>query len=485
MDPHPGTADLGFTDARTLLSLLDAGAMTSVDIVRTLRDRIAAIDSVGTPVSLQAIIAVAPDALEAAAELDEARARGERRGPLHGLPVIVKDNIEALGLPCTAGSLALADCAPTADADLVVRLRAAGAIVLAAANLSEWANIRSAHSTSGWSAVGGLVGNPWLLEHSAGGSSSGSGAAVAAGLVPLAIGTETDGSIVCPAALNGVVGLKPTVGRLSTRGIVPVSSAQDAPGPIGRNVDDVRLLWSVLAGEPVHDVPAADLRLGTVSVWHTGHAATDARFADAVAALCAHGGFASVHPVEVVATPDHISADELQVLLGDLHDDLAEYLATRRPQAPVRTLADVVAFNRAHADSELAHFGQDLFEQALVIGGRTEAVLAARERCVQWARGACLDPALAVADVLIAPAYAPAWRSDFAIGHPDVGGAVTSPAAMAGYPLCTVPMGLVDGLPVGLALVGRPGAEQTLLAAAAVVERVLGDVGRPTWARSA
>ena len=399
------------------------------------------------------------------------------------MPVVVKDNIEVTGLPGAAGSTALAG-RPASDAPLVTRLRDAGAVVLASTNLSEWANIRSGRSTSGWSATGGLVANPWALDRSAGGSSSGSGAAVAAGLAPLAVGTETDGSIICPASLTGVVGLKPTVGAVPTAGVVPISASQDSPGPLGRTVADVAHLYAVLAGTaPVtFDTPAP--RFVAATTWTTGHPPTDALIAGVVATLRV-GGEAVVD--REVARPDPGALDdEFTVLLSELVDDLGAYLAGR-PGDGVRSLADVVAHEETHAEVELPWFGHELFVQALGTGGRAgEHYAAARARNLEWAVSTCLEPALDGADVLIAAAYGPAWKSDLVIGgHAGaVSSWVTTPAAVAGWPIMSVPVGLLHGLPVGLALIARPGGEAVLLTAAARVESLVAAGGpppRPLW----
>lgn len=473
MDANPTAESLAYADAATLRAALDDGTLTSESLVVALLARIDAIDTPQSATSLRSILAIASDAVEQARARDAERRAGTARGPLHGIPVLVKDNIEALGLPATAGSLALIDSPPVADAPVVARLRAAGAIVLGATNLSEWANMRSPMSSSGWSAVGGLVANPWALDRSAGGSSSGSGAALAAGLAPLALGTETDGSIVCPAALNGVVGLKPTVGALPVTGIVPIAHSQDTPGPMARRVVDVRLLWEALSGAPVLPADVAGLRLAAVPQWYSGHAATDAQFAAVRTRLEEAGLFAEVAEVEVPPMGDEPGLDEYAVLLAELHDDLGAYLQRRQPASGVRSLADVIAFNRDHSDLELAHFGQEHFERALERGGVDAESVAARARGVEWARDQCLDPALDRFDLLIAPTYVPAWKHDFVLGHPHIGGAVTSPAAVAGYPLLSLPIGLVGGLPVGMALVGRAGSEATLLAVAESIECLL------------
>jgi amidase len=368
-------------------------------------------------------------------------------------------------------------------------------VILGATNLSEWANIRSSRSTSGWSAVGGLTGNPWALDRSAGGSSSGSGAAVAGGLAPLAIGTETDGSITCPSSLNGCVGLKPTVGLLPTEGVVPISGSQDAPGPMARSVIDAAVLLDVLTGSSLYGAACgtaalADTRLGVAEAWLSGHPGTDALFAATLETLRSHG--TTVTGVSVPA-PETFGPDELVVLLAELQTDLDAYLATR-PGAGARSLEDVVAFNEEHATDELTHFGQELFEQALAGGGRSSPeYLEARARNLEQALGGCLEPAFAgtgAPDVLIAPAYAPAWKSDLVNGDASIGGGLASAApSIAGWPVLCIPMGLVGGLPVGLALIGQAHSEAKLLAIGHAVESALGlrNAGAlaPTWKRAA
>ncbi|MFN8149230.1 MAG: amidase family protein [Candidatus Nanopelagicales bacterium] len=480
-DPHPSTVSVGYRGAHELAADLEAGTTTSVEVVRALLERIGAIDA-----DLRAVVATAADALEQAERLDSERAAGTVRSPLHGVPVVVKDNVEAIGLPATAGSLALEGRTVERDAPLVARMREAGLVVIASTNLSEWANLRSSHSTSGWSGVRGLTGNPWALDRSAGGSSSGSGAAVAAGYAPLAIGTETDGSIVCPASLNGVVGIKPTVGRVPAQHVVPISASQDSPGPMARSVLDTALLLDVLAGSSEHAAAVGELevggvRVGVVPEWLTGHGVTDALFADVVERLRTAG--ATVVDIAPVEAPG-VDLDELTVLLCEFVDDLTAYLAGR-PGEGVRSMADVVAFNRQHPE-ELAFFDQDFLEMALASGGRASADYApARARCLHWAVDQVLAPALAQGvDVLVGPTYAPAWKSDLALGdHPGAGGAISSAPAIAGWPILCVPMGLADGLPVGLGLTGRPGTEPHLLAVGHVVETLLdlGPAHRPAW----
>jgi amidase len=445
-------------------------------LVDGLLERIGELDSPGTRTALRSVLAVSPSARDDARACDGSAVTG----PLHGVPVLVKDNIEVAGLPSSAGATSLASRPARADAPLVSRLREAGAIILGTTNLSEWANIRSARSTSGWSAVGGLTGNPWALDRSPGGSSSGSGAAVAAGFAPLAIGTETDGSITCPASLNGVAGIKPTVGSVPTAGVVPISASQDSPGPIARTVDEVALLLEVLtARSGILDrarLGPSNLRIAVARTWRTGHPATDELFGEAVDQLFASG--AALHDVSPAAPSAEDGEDELTVLLCELVDGLRAYLPTRGSGGP-QDLRDVIAHEKLHAVTELAYFGHEQFERAVELGGcGTETYRAARSRNIAWAVGTCLEPALAGADVLVAPTYGPAWKSDLVLG--DQAGAaspITNAPAIAGWPIATAPMGLVDGLPVGFGAVGRPGSEALLLAVCRAIERP----ARPAW----
>ena len=472
-DPHPTSEQLAYSDATVLRRRLEAGELTSAQLVETLLERIAAIDAAGPRVN--SIAALNPEAREIAEERDRQRSRGEILGPLHGIPVVVKDNIEVRGLPGLAGSTALVG-REARDAALVTRLRAAGAIVLASTNLSQWANIRSPHSTSGYSAAGGLVSNPWALDRSAGGSSSGSGAALAAGLAPLAIGTETDGSITCPASLNGVYGLKPTVGRVSRDGVIPISRYQDSPGPMARSVEDLALLLDVLCEDT--DAPPPSPRLVVATSWRSAHGATDALFDAVVADLRASGVEVGERDARLPSSQEY--DDELRVLLGDLLDSLDDYLG-QRPGPGVVSLAEVVAYEDAHAEVEQRYFGHEFLERALASGGVTSPeFLAARERNLHWAVHEALEPLLEGYDVVVTPAYGPAWKSDLVNGdNAKFIAASIMAAAIAGWPILTLPMGLVEGLPVGLSLVGRPYSEATLLAAARQVDAVIRERGGP------
>jgi amidase len=472
-------ADLGFASASQLQQEISQGAITSEELVGALLERIEQVDR--TFDGIHSVLAVNAQALADAAAAD---AEGSK-GRLAGVPILIKDNIEAVGLPGTAGSLALDGRTVVHDAALVARLRANGAIILGSTNLSEWANIRSSKSTSGWSAVGGLTANPWKYAHSAGGSSSGSGAAIAAGLAPFAVGTETNGSIICPASLNGLVGIKPTVGVVPTQGVVPISASQDSPGPLARSVKDAALLLEVLGDLSGLVEACSDTRpltIGVVPQWFTSHDATNALFENTVTLLAAAG--IAVKTVNVPEITEEIGEDEGVILFNELVEDLSAYLA-QRPGDGVKSLADVVAFNVANAERELHHFHQDYLELALASGGRNEVYHQARTRAMHWAIEEVLKPSLAQVDVLIGPTYGPAWVSRLGEGDDfSSAGWITTPSAIAGWPIGAVPMGLVDGLPVGLGVVARAHDELGLVRAMARIEAALSlGTMRPTFLR--
>jgi amidase len=468
-DPSPSTATLGYLDVRDVLRRLAAGGLTSLDLVDTLIERVSEVDASDSLTALNSIAALHEEARAQANARDNERRDGGPLGALHGVPVLIKDNIEARGLPGLAGSTSLIG-RPSRDAALVTRLRDAGAIVLGSTNLSQWANIRSPRSTSGYSASGGLVANPWALDRSAGGSSSGSGAAVAAGLAPLAVGTETDGSIVSPASMNGVVGLKPTVGAVPTAHVVPISASQDSPGPMGRHVADVALMFGVLAQQAAR--PAEATSLVVAKNWRTGHPATDQMFDDLVEELRRSG--LSIVERDVVEPGEPERQDEFTVLLAELLDDLNEYLADR-PGDGVHSLADVIRYEDEHPEIEQRYFGHELFLAATEIGGRAGPLYEeSRARNLAWALSTCLEPGIEGGDVIIAPAYGPTWKSDLVVGgHPGPASPITGPAAIAGWPILSLPMGVVEGLPVGLGIVGRADSEWTVLDAATRIEAVL------------
>jgi len=469
-DPHALSTETAYLSTAEVVEQLNDGRLTSRQLVDVLLGRLAAIDPPGTTIALNSVAAISSGAREVARERDEERAQGVIRGPLHGVPVLIKDNIEAVGLPGLAGSTSLVG-RPTRDAALVTRLRDAGAIILGSTNLSQWANIRSMRSTSGYSSAGGLVGNPWALDRSAGGSSSGTGAAVAAGLAPLGVGTETDGSIVCPSSVNGVAGLKPTVGNVPKQYVIPISESQDSPGPMGRTVADVALLYGVLsATSPPEQVATPSIAAATN--WRTGNPETDRLYDDLVAVL-RESGF-NVTSRELALPDEQVFQDELTVMLAELVDGMSTYLSDR-PGDGVKSLADVIAYEDEHSDTELVYFGHDLFTQAIGIGGAgTPAYTEARPRNLAWAVDTCLNPGLEGVDVIIAPAFGPSWKSDLTVGgHPGPASCATMAPAIAGWPIMCIPMGLVKDLPIGLAIIGRANSEWTILDAARRIEAVL------------
>ena len=457
---------------------MTAGRVTSENLVRAYLERIQRLDRSGP--KLQSVLVLNPDAIAEARTLDEERRTSGARGPLHGIPILIKDNIETLdAMATTAGSLALKDNATRRDAPVVARLRAAGAVILGKTNLSEWANIRSNSSISGWSAIGGLTRNPYALDRNACGSSSGSAVAVAASLAAAAVGTETDGSVTCPASINGVVGLKPTLGLVARTYIVPIAHSQDTAGPMGRTVGDVATLLAAMAGSEISDpatVPAdanhqdyvaaldaASLkgaRLGILKI-DGGDASAEVPFEEAVAVLKREG--AEIVEPATITVPATASDDELKVLVTELKSDLNAYLATTPDAVKTRTLADVIAFNKANP-RELALFGQDVFEQAEATTGLADpAYLKAHDDQLKLARG-ILDKLLSEnrLDALIVATAGPSWRLDVVRGDRPAGESSSLPA-VAGYPHLTVPMGYVGGLPVGLSFIGPAWSDGKLL----------------------
>lgn len=465
--PDPQQASVAQLCSQIADGSLDAATLTAACL-----DRIKAIDQAGP--MLRAVLTVNPEAGAIAAALDGKRRRGEPLGPLHGIPVVLKDNI-ATGdtMPTTVGSLALDGVRCSRDAALVQRLRAAGAVILGKSNLSEWCNARSFNSIAGWSGKGGLTRNPHALDRVCGGSSSGSAAAVAAGLVPLAIGTETDGSIVCPASICGLVGVKPTVGWSSLAGVLTISDAQDAAGPLARSVHDAALLLDAMASAPEARPVAAQLRsgslrgrrLGIATEYLVRDAATRAVFAQALDVLKARGATL----VEVrIPNRDRYGDSGMQLMVHGLKANLAAWLAEYPVEPPIRNLADVIAFNKAHAAREMAHFGQEVLEaiesRALM---SADAVQRARATLRRYAATEGMDAVLQKErlDALVGTTSIPGWPSDPARRQrPDNG--FTSPAAAAGYPHVTVPAGHVGLLPVGLSFVGTAWSEAELMAMA-------------------
>ena len=460
-----------------LQSAMASGGLTSRNLTETYLARIEAVDP-----TLRSVLQTNPDALEIADAMGAERRSGSVRGSLHGIPVLVKDNIDTADrMKTTAGSFALGDVKPARDSFVVGQLRDAGAVILGKANLSEWANFRSTRSSSGWSARGGQCRNPYALDRSPCGSSSGSGVAVSANLCAVAVGTETDGSIVCPSSVNGIVGIKPTVGLVSRSGVVPVSHSQDTPGPMARTVADAAALLTTLAGADERDAATAGARaepdytafldpdglrgarIGVARKLAGFNDRVDRLFEDALVAIRDLGA-ELVDPADIPHT-DELEDPELEVFLYEFKADLEAYLGSLGPSQPYRTLADLIAFNAEHADVEMPFFGQELFEKAAERGPLTEpAYLDALATCRRVSRTEGIDVVMDEQrlDALIAPSNAPAWRTDYANGDHYVGGNST-PAAVAGYPSVTVPMGFAFDLPIGISFMGRAWSEGTLI----------------------
>ena len=456
-----------------------AGKTTSQALVRRYIARIRRLQP-----KLHAIITLNPNALAQARELDAERRAGRLHGPLHGVPLLLKDNIESADeMATTAGSLALKDNVTHRDAAVVARLRAAGVVILGKTNLSEWANFRSAHSMSGWSAIGGMVRNPYALNRSACGSSAGSGAAVAAGLAAAAIGTETDGSVTCPASVNGVVGLKPTLGLVSRIYIVPISHTQDTAGPMGRSVEDVAALLTIMAGSDPIDAAtveadahktdySAALSKDALRGKRIGVLQPDYSFVPLIAPLYQaameklRAAGATVVQVKVEQDPK-IGVQEHFALATEFKVGLKAYLASTDPaKVQVRTLADLIRFDSA-TSRETALFGQETFEYAQSTEGLDDSNYKVARAESQSAARAALDKVMdgQHLDALVSPTTGPAWSFDAVGGDRSYGGSASGLPAVAGYPHLTVPMGLAKGgLPVGLSFIGRPWSEAQLLA---------------------
>lgn len=480
--PLPSADELAFSSARDLARALERRELSAVHLAQSCLARIEQLDRRGP--MLGAMIELNPQALAIAAERDAERAAGRVRGPLHGLPIVVKDNIDSGDqLATSAGSMLLASTRALRDAFIIERLRAAGAVLLGKSNLSEWANFRSTRSSSGWSARGGLTKNPHVLDRSPSGSSSGTACAVAAGLAPLGIGTETDGSIISPSSVCGIVGIKPTLGLWGRSGIIPIAHSQDTPGPMARSVADAALLLGPLTGVDPRDAATqssagksqrdytrflrpgalAQARIGVARDLAHFHGAVDRALDAAVSALKSAG--AQVVDELALPTAGQFDDAEMDVLLYEFKADLAAYLATRGPSAPARTLADVIQFNERERASEQPWFGQELFLRAEAKGSLTDAAYrTARERCLQLTRTEGLDPLFDKhhLDAVICPSNAPAWITDLVSGDHYIGGN-TSFAAVSGYPSLTVPMGFVHSLPLGLSFIGRPWSEGRLI----------------------
>ena len=469
-----------------LQALMTAGKASSVDLVQAYLKRIVALDRKGP--TLRSIIALNPDALAQARALDAERRAGRIRGPLHGVPILIKDNVEtADAMPTTAGSLALRANYTRRDAPVVAELRRAGAVILGKTNLSEWANIRSNRAMSGWSAIGGLVRNPYALDRTACGSSSGSGAAVAASFAAGAVGTETDGSVVCPSSINGLVGLKPSIGLVSRTHVVPISHSQDTPGPMARSVRDAATMLSVMVAADPADAATTDA--GKYRRDYAAGLSTSALSGLRIAVLrpdmtpdlaAAYGraldvlraGGATLVEVDMPEVKGLGEAEGV-VLHTELKADLNAYLATTPPAVTTRTLADVIAFDTANAATEMPFFAQETFEAAQKTKGLDDPdYKAARAKSLRLASEA-IDGVLAKAraTLLVEPSYGAAWLSDPVYGDQYNGPSSSEWPAVAGYPNLTVPMGLVRGLPVGLSFIATKFGEATVLGAGYAYEQ--------------
>jgi amidase len=470
---------------------MTSGSMTAHSITQQYLARIEELDRKGP--SLHHIIEINPDALSIADTLDRERKAGHVRGRLHGIPILLKDNVDTADrMTTTAGSYALAGSIPLQDSTVAAKLRANGAILLGKTNLSEWANFRSTHSSSGWSGRGGQAKNPYVLDRNPCGSSSGSAAAVAANLSALAIGTETDGSIVCPSSANGIVGIKPTLGLVSRAGIIPIAHSQDTAGPMARTVRDAAILLGVLAGADPRDpatsssgaralsdytryLDANGLRGARIGVARTkffGYSdVTDKVINEAIEAMKAQGAVI-IDPANI-ETAGKFDDSEFDVLLYEFKTDLNAYLASLGPKAPVKTLQDIIDYNDRHRDQEMPYFGQEIMIQAQAKGPLTEKkYLDELASNLKMSRTDGIDATMDKykLDALVAPTGGPAWTTDLINGD-HFSGASSTPAAVAGYPNINVPAGYSHGLPIGISFFGRAYSEPVLIKLAYAYEQ--------------
>lgn len=475
---QPKSFELDEVTIADLQSGMASGKYSSHSITEKYLQRIEEIDKQGP--AINSVIEVNPDALSIAETLDKERQAGHVRGPLHGIPILIKDNIDTADrLQTTAGSLALLGSKPARDSFVAQKLREAGAVILGKTNLSEWANIRSSHSSSGWSGRGGLTKNPYALDRNPCGSSSGSGAAVAASLCAAAVGTETDGSVVCPSSANGISGIKPTLGLLSRSGIVPISHSQDTAGPMARTVRDAAILLTALAGVDPRDSATAEsqgkaadytkfldpnglrgARIGVARKYFGFNDAVDELMNNRIAEMKAAGA-EIIDPADL-PTHGKFDSTEFLVLLYELKADLNAYLAGR-PGAPP-SLKDLIDFNDRNKEKEMPFFGQDLFIKAEAKGPLTsKEYLDALDTNHRLSRKEGIDAVMDQfrLDALIAPTGCPAWITDLVNGDHAPGGS-SNAAAVAGYPDITVPAGFIFGLPVGISFFGRAWSEPTL-----------------------
>ncbi|MBA9077270.1 amidase [Rufibacter quisquiliarum] len=499
--PFKDNFELNEATIQELQQKMQSGEQTSKAITQLYLDRIITLDKSGP--KLNSVIEVNPDALQMAEALDQERKAGNVRGPLHGIPVMVKDNIDTADkMSTSAGALALAENKAAKDAFIVTKLREAGAVIIGKTNLSEWANFRSTKSTSGWSARGGQTRNPYVLDRTPCGSSSGSGVAVAANLCVVAVGTETNGSVVCPSAVSGVVGLKPTVGLVSRSGIIPISHTQDTAGPIARTVTDAALLLGVLAGvDPLDAVTrestgkaAKDYtqfldanglqgkRIGVEKSFLKGQVAIDAMLQQALDVLKSKG--ATIVEVEMMKKIREVSGNSFKILQYEFKDGVNNYLRTAN--AKVKTLSDVIEFNKQNEATSMPYFKQEILEMSDKLGDlNTKEYTEALEKQVTGSREAINNlMAEHKLDAITGPTYGPSWCIDLVNGDSFTGYGMSTPAAISGYPHITVPMGQVQGLPIGLSFIGKAYAEGEILKVAYAFEQATKHRKAPQFLRT-
>jgi amidase len=481
-EKEDSTFDLAELSISDLQAGMQSAKYTSRTLVEKYLARIESIDQHGP--TLRSVIEVNPEAMKLADALDKERKEKGPRGPLHGIPILIKDNIDTADrMSTTAGSLLMLGAMPTRDAFLVQKLRQAGVLLLGKTNLSEWANIRCSYSTSGWSGRGGLTRNPYALDRNTSGSSSGSAVAVTTNLCAAAVGTETDGSIISPSSINGIVGIKPTVGLVSRSGVIPISHTQDTAGPMARTVRDAAILLGALAGIDPRDKATADskekatsdytkfldekglqgARIGVARNYFGFHDSVDAVMAEALEAMKRQG--ATLFDPAEIPNIDKVSEHENTVLFYELKADLNAYLAGLGTSAPVKSLEEVITSNEKRKKQEMPFFGQNTFIKAQSKGPLTDKdYLEALEKCRRIARTEGIDAIMDKhkLDALVAPSDGPAWLTDLVDGDHSLASSTTA-AAVAGYPSITVPAGFVRGLPVGISFFGRAWSEPTLI----------------------
>ena len=488
--PAVGSFELDEKTIAELQEAMKSGGLTARSIADKYLSRIAAIDKQGP--RLNSVIELNPEALAEADALDAERKSKGPRGPMHGIPVLIKDNIDTADrMATTAGSLALEGSIARRDAFIVQKLRDAGAVILGKTNLSEWANFRSTHSSSGWSARGGLTRNPYALDRNPCGSSSGSGVAVSANLCGVAIGTETDGSIVCPASTNGIVGIKPTLGLVSRSGIIPIAHSQDTAGPMARTVTDAAILLGAIVGVDPRDAVTQEsasksftdytgfldpsglrgARIGVARKYFGFNDEVDRLMNDAIEVM-KRSGATVIDPVDLASSKEYENS-EIEVLLYEFKHDLNKYLSELGPDARFRSLKEIIEFNEKNREREMPYFGQEFFLKAEAKGPLTSTeYLNALEKNRRLSRTQGIDAVIAKdrLDAIVAPTGGPSWTTDLVNGDHFTGGS-SSPAAVAGYPAISVPAGFIHGLPVGISFFGAAYSEPTMIKLAFAYEQ--------------